>query len=77
LTDAQRTWAGITLGPQEVVTVEPYDAFAQSGQAYLGSVEVEVGFATRKTTEVPYDQDELSALFKKVCMSNGRAHRTI
>lgn len=48
LTDAQRTWAGISLGPQEVFTVEPYDAFAQAGQSYLGSIEIEVGFATRK-----------------------------
>ena len=66
LTDAQRTWAGITLGPQDVVSVEPYDAFSQGGQCYLGSIEVEVGFATRKTTETPYDQDELASQFKKV-----------
>ncbi|KAF2792281.1 AAA-domain-containing protein [Melanomma pulvis-pyrius CBS 109.77] len=64
LTDAQRTWAGISLGPQDMVTAEPHDAFAQ-GQSYLGNIEVEVGFATRKTTEVPYDQQELGALFKK------------
>ncbi|KAI8938821.1 hypothetical protein NX059_004683 [Plenodomus lindquistii] len=66
LTDAQRTWAGITLGPQDVVSVQPYDAFSQSGgQSYLGAVEVEVGFAARKTTETPYDQDELAVQFKK------------
>ncbi|KAF2853894.1 AAA-domain-containing protein [Plenodomus tracheiphilus IPT5] len=66
LTDAQRTWAGITLGPQDVVSVQPYDAFSQSGgQSYLGAVEVEVGFAARKTTETPYDQDELATQFKK------------
>ncbi|KAH8727920.1 P-loop containing nucleoside triphosphate hydrolase protein [Phaeosphaeriaceae sp. PMI808] len=66
LTDAQRTWAGITLGPQDMVQVQPYDAFSQSGgQSYLGAVEVEVGFAGRKTTEAPYDQDELAAQFKK------------
>lgn len=66
LTDAQRTWAGITLGPQDVVTVQPYDAFSQSGgQSYLGGLEVEVGFAARKTTDVPYDQDELATQFKK------------
>jgi vesicle-fusing ATPase len=66
LTDAQRTWAGISLGPQDVVTVEHYDAFSQGGQSYLGNLEVEVGFATRKTTEAPYDQEELGAIFKKV-----------
>lgn len=65
LTDAQRTWAGITLGPQDVVTVQSYDAFSQGGQSYLGAVEVEVGFAARKTTDVPYDQDELATQFKK------------
>ncbi|KAJ4355000.1 transport between ER and Golgi ATPase protein [Ascochyta clinopodiicola] len=66
LTDAQRTWAGITLGPQDMVTVQPYDAFSQAGgQSYLGGVEVEVGFAARKTTDVPYDQDELATQFKK------------
>jgi vesicle-fusing ATPase len=66
LTDAQRTWAGITLGPQDMVQVQPYDAFSQGGaQSYLGSVEVEVGFAGRKATETPYDQDELATQFKK------------
>ncbi|KAF2267410.1 vesicle-fusing ATPase [Lojkania enalia] len=65
LTDAQRTWAGITLGPQDIVTVEAYDPFSQGGRCYLGSVEVEVGFASRKTTETPYDQDELASQFKK------------
>ncbi|KAF2688014.1 AAA-domain-containing protein [Lentithecium fluviatile CBS 122367] len=65
LTDAQRTWAGIALGPQDVVTVEPYDAFSQGGQSYLRTLEVEVGFATRKSTETPYDQEELGTAFKK------------
>lgn len=66
LTDAQRTWAGITLGPQDVVQVQPYDAFSHSGaQSYLGAIEVEVGFAARKTTDAPYDQDELGTQFKK------------
>ncbi|KAF2711794.1 AAA-domain-containing protein [Pleomassaria siparia CBS 279.74] len=67
LTDAQRTWAGITLGPQDIVTVDSYDAFNQSsgGQAYLGALEVEVGFASRKITDTPYDQEELANQFKK------------
>jgi vesicle-fusing ATPase len=66
LTDAQRTWAGISLGPQDVVSVEHYDPFSHGGGVYLGSIEVEVGFMTKKTTDVPYDQDELAAQFKKV-----------
>lgn len=72
LTDAQRNWAGISLGPQDVVSVEPYNAFSQGGGVYLGSIEVEVGFATRKTTETPYDQDELSTQFKKVASARNR-----
>lgn len=67
LTDAQRTWAGITLGPQDMAAVQPYDVFSQQGgQSYLGGLEVEVGFAVaRKSTDAPYDQDELATQFKK------------
>lgn len=66
LTDAQRTWGGISLGPNDIVTVEPYDAFSQGGQCYIGNLEIEVGFATRKTTDTPYDQDELAKIFVQV-----------
>jgi vesicle-fusing ATPase len=65
LTDAQRTWARISLGPHEMVTVQPFDAFSSGGQSYLGNLEVEVGFASRKATDAPYDQDELAIIFKK------------
>ncbi|KAF2102020.1 AAA-domain-containing protein [Rhizodiscina lignyota] len=65
LTDAQRTWAGVSLGPNDVVEVQTYDAFSQGGQAYLGTIDAEVGFAGRKSVETPYDQDELAALFTK------------
>lgn len=48
----------------DMVDVQPYDAFAQGGQSYLGSMDIEVGFAgTKKTTDVPYDQDELAKAF--------------
>jgi len=48
------------------VNAAPYDHFAYSGgKSYLGAVDVEVGFAGRKTTETPYDQDELATVFKK------------
>jgi vesicle-fusing ATPase len=66
LTDAQRTWAGISLGPHDVVTVEPYDAFSRGGQSYIGNLEIEAGFASRKTTDTPYDQDELAKIFIRV-----------
>lgn len=66
LTDAQRTWAGISLGPTEFVEVQPYDAFSQGGQVYLGTVDAEMGFAGRKAVDAPYDQDEIGGLFTKV-----------
>ncbi|EKG21196.1 ATPase AAA-type VAT [Macrophomina phaseolina MS6] len=65
LTDRQRTWAGVSLGPNDMVVVQPYDHFAEGGGMYLASVDVEVGFAGRKTTEVPYDQDELGSFFAR------------
>jgi vesicle-fusing ATPase len=45
---------------------ELYDPFSQGGPAYIGSLDVEVGFASaRKLVDAPYDQDELAALFVK------------
>lgn len=41
-----------------------YDPFSAGGKAYLGSLDVEIGFASpNKKTEVPYDEDELSGIF--------------
>jgi vesicle-fusing ATPase len=65
LTDAQRTWAGISLGPNDIVEVAIYDPFIQGGQAYLTNVDAEIGFAGRKAVDTPYDQDELAQLFIK------------
>lgn len=67
LTDPQRTWAGISTGPNDIVEVATYDPFSQGGQAYLTQVDAEVGFAGRKAVDTPYDQDELAQLFIKVC----------
>jgi vesicle-fusing ATPase len=61
LTGPQRTWAGISF--TETVSAELYDAFSQGGQAYLGSMDIEVGFAGKKMTETPYDQDALAEYF--------------
>ncbi|KAJ5793591.1 hypothetical protein N7457_000190 [Penicillium paradoxum] len=59
MSDPQRTWANIGL--RDAIKVQLYDPFSQGGQAYLGSVDVEVSFAsTKKRTEAPYDQDELA-----------------
>lgn len=65
LSDAQRTWAQIALS--DVVTAQIYDPFSLGGQAYLGSLDMEVGFASlRKRTDKPYDQDELAQYVIKV-----------
>ncbi|KAI9696085.1 MAG: transport between ER and Golgi ATPase protein [Candelina mexicana] len=61
LSDPQRTAAQVAL--TDTVNVQLYDPFAQGRNSYLGAVDVEVGFAGRKTTDAPYDQDELSQLF--------------
>lgn len=62
LSDPQRSWSGITMRDQ--FTGEVYDPFQASGKAYLGSLDVEIGFASpSKKTEVPYDEDELSKMF--------------
>lgn len=67
LSDPQRTWAGIAL--TDNIKVQIYDPFSQGGQAYLGSADVEIGFAGRKREESPYDQDELSNVVIKVSFS--------
>ena len=64
LSDPQRSWAQITL--TENVKIQIYDPFTDGGHAYLASVDAEVGFAGRKSTETPFDQDELTQLFTKV-----------
>ena len=67
LSDPQRTWASISL--QDTVYVRLYDPFAEGGDRYLGSVDAEVGFAGRKTTAEPLDQDELAKVFIQVCFN--------
>lgn len=64
LSDPQRTWASISL--QDVVNVRLYDPFSEGGHRYLASIDAEVGFAGRKSTEAPFDQDELASMFTKV-----------
>ncbi|KAL2001113.1 hypothetical protein VTN02DRAFT_2218 [Thermoascus thermophilus] len=58
MSDPQRTWAAVAF--TDSVKVQLYDPFSQGGQAYLGSTDIEVGFAGKKRTEVPYDQDDLA-----------------
>lgn len=47
----------------DVVDVQQYDPFSQGASSYLGSMDIEVGFAGKKTTDAPYDQDELAQAF--------------
>lgn len=59
LSEPQRSWMGVALTDQ--IQAEVYDAFKSGDQAYIGSADIEIGFAsTRKITETPYDQDELA-----------------
>ncbi|KAI2622823.1 P-loop containing nucleoside triphosphate hydrolase protein [Xylaria nigripes] len=62
LSDPQRSWCGITV--RDTFTGELYDPFASGGKAYLGSLDLEIGFASiKKRVETPYDEDELSKIF--------------
>ncbi|OAQ73240.1 vesicular-fusion protein SEC18 [Pochonia chlamydosporia 170] len=62
LSDPQRSWCNITI--RDTFVGEVFDPFAQGGRAYLGSIDLEIGFASAtKRTPVPYDEDELAAQF--------------
>lgn len=66
LSEPQRTWMGIAL--TDIVNVEMYDPFSNGGQAYLGAMDMEIGFASQKKQEQkPYDQDELAKVVTGVC----------
>ena len=59
LNDFQRTWAGIAMTDE--VRARTFDPFAEgAGDSYIGSTDIEIGFAGRKSTQEPYDQDELA-----------------
>ncbi|MCJ1455622.1 transport between ER and Golgi ATPase protein [Mycoblastus sanguinarius] len=64
LSDIQRSWAFISL--TDTVYVKLYDPFQEGGHRYLGSLDADVGFAGKKETEEPFDQDELQQLFTKI-----------
>lgn len=64
MSDPQRTWAQVAL--TDMVQVQEYDIFSQGSQAYLASLDMEVGFAGKKRTETPYDQDHLARAFNRV-----------
>ncbi|KAG5952689.1 hypothetical protein E4U53_000195 [Claviceps sorghi] len=66
LTDPQRTWCQI--GFTDVFSGEVYDPFASGNNVHLASIDVEIGFALpeKKTTDIPYDEDDLSSEFQKI-----------
>lgn len=64
LSTVQREWMSIAL--TDYVSAEPYDHFAQAGAAYLGNMDIEIGFAGKKTVDTPYDQDELAKMVTRL-----------
>lgn len=62
LSDPQRTWCGV--GMMDELIGELYDPFSQGPAAYIGSIDLDVGFASpKKFTDTPFDGEELAALF--------------
>ena len=61
---AHRDWAQWSLTDQ--VGIASYDPFVNGGAAYLGSLDVEIGFASKKMSDESYDQDDLTKRFIKV-----------
>lgn len=48
-----------------MIKVAPFDPFKAGSAVYLGGMDVEIGFATKKMTEEAYDQDDLMKAFVK------------
>lgn len=71
MSDPQRTWAQVALTDR--VSVQIYNPFSQGGQAYLGSMDIEIGFAGKKRNETPYDQDELASVVIRVSLPQSGA----
>lgn len=56
--DLQRVWAGVALTDQ--VRVRQFDPFSEGAGAYLSSLDYDIGFAGRSTSDLAYDQDDLA-----------------
>ncbi|KAI1117585.1 P-loop containing nucleoside triphosphate hydrolase protein [Nemania sp. NC0429] len=68
LSDPQRTWCGITVTDR--FTGELFDPFSAGGKVYIGSVNLEIGFASKtKRADTPYDEDELANIFVQTCQN--------
>ena len=62
MSDPQRTWCGI--GMLDSIMGEVFDPFRTGSPPYVGSMDVEIGFAsTKKISDIQYDQDELTGIF--------------
>jgi vesicle-fusing ATPase len=66
LSDPQRACAQVALGPKAMVQAQKYYPYDQQGnELFIGTMDIEVGFASqRRTTEEPYDQEALEAQLK-------------
>ena len=62
--EPQRTWAKIAV--TDSVKAQIYNPFGDGKSAYLGSTDMEVGFAGRSRTDDPYDQDDLANAVRQV-----------
>ncbi|KAH8598280.1 vesicular-fusion protein-like protein sec18 [Bisporella sp. PMI_857] len=64
LNDRQRSWLAVAM--TDVLMAEVCDPLSAGPNVYLGSVDIEVGFASSKPNKMPqepYDQDVLAAAF--------------
>ena len=76
LSDPQRTWCEVGL--RDIIKTELYDPFSHGAHSYLGSLDVEVGFASlKKITETPYDQDVLADEFIKLFENQIRSESVV
>lgn len=64
MSTVQREWMSIAM--TDYVEASPYDMFGQGSQAYLGSMDLEIGFAGKRIVDTPYDQDELANFVVKI-----------
>jgi len=64
LGNPQRDWGQWSL--TDTLNVARYDPFSSGRHVYLGSLDVELAFATKKISEEQYDQEDLSKIFIRV-----------
>jgi vesicle-fusing ATPase len=65
--ERQRMWARIAV--TDSVRAQIYNPFNQERKAYLGSTDIEIGFAGKSKTEEHYDQNDLGNSVREVSSS--------